>query len=231
MNPVSELLAGLRDIHLPAAVSWWPPAPLWWWSLAALSVATALSVAGVVVLRRRRERAGEMSACRLALRELGVLRRQFFAGGDARDLLAGLSVLLRRTAISLSPRTEAAALTGDAWLHWLDARAGRELFSRGAARAIADAPYQPSADADARAVLSACEAWLALVSQDEERPDDSLATQRRRSTPPQAEEPSDDAVATQRQPAAPPQDEGPPDDSVAAQRHRAAPPQPEGPPR
>lgn len=173
MNPVSELLAGLRDIHLPAAVSWWPPAPLWWWSLAALAFAAVLSVAAAVVLRRRRERAGALSACRLALRELGVLRRRFFAGGDARDLLAGLSVLLRRTALSLFPRTETAALTGDAWLNWLDARAGRELFSRGAARAIADAPYQPSAGADARAVLSACEAWLALMSQAEEPPDAS----------------------------------------------------------
>lgn len=173
MNPVTELLAGLRDIHLPAAVSWWPPAPLWWWSLAALAVAAALSVVAAVALRRRRERAGALSACRLALRELGVLRRRFFAGGDARDLLAGLSVLLRRTALSLSPRAETAALTGDAWLNWLDARAGRELFSRGAARAIAHAPYQPSAAADARAVLSACEAWLALVSQTEEQPDDA----------------------------------------------------------
>jgi len=124
MNPVSELLAGLRDIHLPAAVSWWPPAPLWWWSLAALAVAAALSVAAAVALRRRRERAATLPACRLALRELGVLRRRFFAGGNARDLLAGLSVLLRRTAISLSPRAETAALTGDAWLAWLDARAG-----------------------------------------------------------------------------------------------------------
>lgn len=212
MNPVTELLAGLRDIHLPAAVSWWPPAPLWWWALAVLAVAAALSVAAAVALRRRRERAGALSACRLALRELGVLRRQFFAGGDARDLLAGLSVLLRRTALSLSPRAETAALTGDAWLHWLDARAGRELFSRGAARAIANAPYQPSADADARAVLSACEAWLALVSQAEEQPDNPLAAQRRRqrSVPPQAEEPPDDSVATHRQRSAPPQTEEPP---------------------
>ncbi|MDD9869186.1 MAG: DUF4381 domain-containing protein [Gammaproteobacteria bacterium] len=191
MNPVSELLAGLRDIHLPAAVSWWPPAPLWWWSLAALAVAAALSVAAAVVLRRRRERAATLSACRLALRELGVLRRRFFAGGNARDLLAGLSVLLRRTAISLSPRAETAALTGDAWLAWLDARAGRELFSRGAARAIANAPYRPSADADARAVLIACEEWLTLMSQDEEPPDNALAPRRarRRNVMPQDEEP------------------------------------------
>jgi len=53
MNPVSELLAGLRDIHLPAAVSWWPPAPLWWWSLA---VAAALSVEPVSGELHRRHR-------------------------------------------------------------------------------------------------------------------------------------------------------------------------------
>ena len=166
MDPTSELLAGLRDIHLPDAVSWWPPAPLWW--LPAVLLAFA---AGYAVWRRRARAAPPELPCRAALRELGSLRRQFFAGGDAHALLAGLSALLRRTAMSLAPRREVAALTGDTWLAWLDGQVERELFTRGAPRAIADAPYRAQSDADVREVLQACETWFELVSRREQAPE------------------------------------------------------------
>lgn len=164
MDPTSDLLVGLRDIHLPDAVPWWPPAPSWWLLAAALAFA-----AGYFVVRRRRARAAAPeSARRAALREFNSLRRRFFTGGDAHALLAGLSALLRRTAMSLASRREVAALTGEQWLAWLDRQAGCELFARGAARAIADAPYRAQSDADVREVLRACETWLDLVSRREQ---------------------------------------------------------------
>ena len=38
MNPAASNLQ-LRDIHLPDAVSWWPPAPGWWLLLGGLLLA------------------------------------------------------------------------------------------------------------------------------------------------------------------------------------------------
>ena len=56
MNPavdVSQL--PLRDIHLPAAIGWWPPA-LGWWLLAALVLAAA-GLYGLHYYRSRHKRA------------------------------------------------------------------------------------------------------------------------------------------------------------------------------
>jgi hypothetical protein len=44
MNPTDSSELPLRDIQLPAAVSWWPPAVGWWLVLGLLGIA-ALAVA------------------------------------------------------------------------------------------------------------------------------------------------------------------------------------------
>ena len=48
-------LAQLRDIHLPEAVGWWPPAPGWWILALVLILATAFAIR-YLVTRRQRQR-------------------------------------------------------------------------------------------------------------------------------------------------------------------------------
>ena len=79
MNP--EELA-LRDIHLPAPVGWWPPAP-GWWLLAGLMLAVIIWLFWRWQQQRRSEQGLE-----LALSELE--RLQGMHGKNTKELLQEL---------------------------------------------------------------------------------------------------------------------------------------------
>jgi hypothetical protein len=152
----------LRDIHLPAAPSWWPPAP-GWWILAGLLI-IALVFAARWLLARHRER-------RWRQRILGELDR-IASGNEAQPdgvrLAAEVSQLLRRASILIEPR--AAALRDEAWLGFLDGRlaepaASAAPFRTGVGRALVDAPYRRADDpalpaVDAHSLIALARSWL-----------------------------------------------------------------------
>jgi hypothetical protein len=140
----------LRDIHLPAPVGWWPPAP-GWWVVAALAL-----LIGILLWRRAGRRAPAPDPRSVARRELEAIRRTYAAHGDARRLAGDLSVLLRRLALSESEPAAVAGLTGGAWLDYLDRRAGAPVFTEGPGRALAEAPYRATGDVDTEGLLAAC---------------------------------------------------------------------------
>ena len=134
----------LRDIHLLAPAGWWPPAPGWW--LLAL-LALCLIVWSIHALRRlwlrRRSR-------RKVLDRFDALVNDTALPAKAR--LAELLALLRRAAIARHP--QAAALSGEDWLRFLDGPAADRPFSTGAGRVLLDAPYRPAvADAEMASAL------------------------------------------------------------------------------
>ncbi|MBS0582616.1 MAG: DUF4381 domain-containing protein [Proteobacteria bacterium] len=134
----------LRDIHLPAPPSWWPPAP-GWWLLAMLALALFIFLFlyfyKKAQLRRRR---------RAVLAEFE--RTLAVTGSDAPALAAALSAFLRRLAMRGTP--SAAALAGEAWLAHLDACCGGEEFAKGIGRALIEAPYRAQAEFDAPALIA-----------------------------------------------------------------------------
>ncbi|SMF97167.1 protein of unknown function [Methylomagnum ishizawai] len=145
----------LRDIHLPAAIGWWPPAPGWWLALLAAIGLVALSV--WLVLRWRR-----VTPIKLARRELDALANAPELAPD--EKLRRLSILLRRTALSLYPRQQVAGLTGAAWLDWLDATLGEPRFSQGPGRSLTEAPYRPRTGTDIEPLLALSRDWLRALA-------------------------------------------------------------------
>jgi len=138
MNPGAAL--DLRDIHLPAEPSWWPPAPGWW--LLALIVIALLVYLGRRLLgirRRHRQR-------RHLLRALADVRKAHPLTTDAPAALAAASELLRRACRRHAP--DALTLQGEAWLQFLDDDREDAPFSRGPGRLLLDGPYRPRVDAD-----------------------------------------------------------------------------------
>lgn len=126
-------LSRLHDVIAPDPVPLWPLAPGWLWLLGMLAlVLAALGLRGLIRFQRNRYR-------REALRELAQLQ----ARADA-DVLADLSVLLKRTALTAFPREQVARLTGEPWFAFLD-RSGGTDFSGGTGRILEDATYHAAA--------------------------------------------------------------------------------------
>ncbi len=134
----------LRDIHVPAPPSWWPPAP-GWWLLAALVVALS-----VFVFLHVRKRLRHRRRTRAVMAEFE--RTVDTARANAPALSAALSAFLRRLAMRGS--ASAATLSGEAWLAHLDVMLGGDEFSKGVGRALADAPYRAHADIDEPALIA-----------------------------------------------------------------------------
>jgi hypothetical protein len=136
MNPAD---IPLRDLHLPAEVSWWPLAPGWW----VLLLVCLLSLAVLLRLAYRRAKANR--ARRAALKQVEQARADYAQDGNLVRLATRLSEVLRRTMLAYAPRSEVAGLTGQAWLAWLDKDLDQPLFTRGAGRELLRLPYRDPA--------------------------------------------------------------------------------------
>ena len=147
-----DALQGLRDIHLPAPVPLWPPAP-GWWLLALLMV--LLLVATVWLWKRHRRTAYR----RAAFKELQHLQQALRQGQADTAIISELSILLRRAAISRYGRDQVASLNGKAWLEFLD-RSGRTTQFSTHAQALLEAPYRRDASTQAEPLLTLAQRWL-----------------------------------------------------------------------
>jgi hypothetical protein len=81
---------------------------------------------------------------------------------DELKALKQLSACLRRVAISVESRTEAASLTGDNWLKYLDKSVEGTPFSTGVGQYLVDVQYRHKAPdgLDLEALITLCERWL-----------------------------------------------------------------------
>ena len=113
MNP--ELAAQLRDIHELDPVSWWPLAPGWW--LVFLLGLFLLYLFFSLLRNLRRYPAGSWN--RDAWKQLRLLKQQS-PGMQPRQLAGALSELARRIAVARAGREDAASLSGEDWLIWLE---------------------------------------------------------------------------------------------------------------
>lgn len=144
----------LRDIHLPAEPSWWPPAP-GWWLLAAL-VLVLIAVAGWAWRRQRRLRGREQQV----LDELDQLVRQHRDDDHSDGLLRDLHQLLRRVARQHDPK--ATHQRGEAWRQTL-ARVPVGAATRKRLRALDELIYQPPVARDDEVTIAAVRSWLRLA--------------------------------------------------------------------
>lgn len=150
MNP--EQLP-LRDIHLPEAIGFWPPAAGWWLSV----LAALLLIVFVVWFIRRLTR---KTAWKTAKKSLSELQQDTTI--DDHEKIRRLSVLMRRTAISLTPRAESAGLTGRPWLDFLDGSLPDKPFAEGIGRQLIEAPYRnnDSVEFEVQELFALCERWI-----------------------------------------------------------------------
>jgi hypothetical protein len=162
MNPTIDYTElPLRDIHLPGAIGWWPPAPGWW--LLGAFVLLGVALYAVHYYRGRHKRA--------ALRAITRVRSALEQGAEPVACLQYVSTVLRRfamTSAAAAPAGGAEAdvpgLIGERWLRYLDGRWGKTDFSAGLGRKLLVAPYARPNSIERAAALELtglCTAWLA----------------------------------------------------------------------
>lgn len=136
MNP-ADPLQQLRDIHLPEAVSWWPPAPAWW----ILLVLILLGLASLLYLALRTWK--RRAYRRVARRELEANFREWQLGGSDRGFIEKLNSILKRTALRSFPVRDVASLSGRSWCAFLDAQLAKPATPEFAESALATDYYAP----------------------------------------------------------------------------------------
>jgi hypothetical protein len=144
----------LRDIHLPAEPSWWPPAPGWWLLAALALVAIVLAIGWWRRHRRVRGRQQQI------LDQLERQVRRHREDGNLPGLLRDMHQLLRRVARQHDPR--ATGQRGEAWRRTLarvpvDAPTLQRLY------ALDELIYRPPATGSDEATVAAVRAWLRLA--------------------------------------------------------------------
>ncbi|MGD2112989.1 MAG: DUF4381 domain-containing protein [Gammaproteobacteria bacterium] len=159
----------LRDIHDLDAIPWWPPAPGWWIVFGLLAL--LLAAAG---LRYWLRYSGLMPGWRGdARRQLRALRKAL-RKEEPRTIAGRLSTLLRRIAMARAGRRQAAGLSGDRWLSWLEENdtSGFSWTQRG--RILLQAPYMPPAwvveRKDVARLVAAARRWVDTVTPADRRP-------------------------------------------------------------
>jgi Domain of unknown function (DUF4381) len=124
-----------------------------------LSVIVIASTVGIAIFALRHYRVARQRRrvlVALARLEAGV------ANAPGPVALSRISEMLRRLALARFPRQQVAALTGDAWLRFLDESGGNGRFSQGPGRVLATGPYQRSltANVDTAALTALVREWV-----------------------------------------------------------------------
>ncbi len=150
MEPVQ---LSLRDVHLPESIGWWPPAVGWW----LLAIAILLICICCIWLYKHVTR---KTAVKTARNMLSFVQQNVALNDQ--EKLEQVSAVMRRVAMSVSPRNETAGLVGLNWLEYLDSTVKGNPFTSGAGRYLANTHYQQfsSSDLDINAVIGVCEDWL-----------------------------------------------------------------------
>ena len=151
MNNFEQL--PLKDFHLPDPVSWWPLAVGWWLVILLCVLATAglLWWFRASAPNRRRSKLRK-----IARDELGRLEAEYKVSNDAGRLLQDISILIRRLAMSLSPRGRVAGLCGQDWADWLR----RQGLDEQSLTLLLEGPYTRVARSDVTTLTGHCRQML-----------------------------------------------------------------------
>jgi len=149
-------LKGIEEIAFPPPIPWWPVAPGWRWLGLMLLV-------GLGWLAYRRFRRWQRDAYRRdALRRLAEIER---SSASWQEVVSALPLLLKAVALDAYPRGEVAALSGAAWLDFLDSSCAQCSFAGHNGHALLAAAYQDASEwrfgeREARALRDAVRIWI-----------------------------------------------------------------------
>lgn len=153
MNPTAEQQLPLRDIHLPAEPGLWPPAP-GWWLLA--TILLALLVWFSIRWYQRRQRQKQWRTMRQLWHNI---QQDHQSHGDDSKLARDLSNLLRRFVRHQLKNPQAAGLSGEQWVVFLNKGLKEPVFDQ-FSNTLNSGLYQQQHDYQTQALLQAVHQFL-----------------------------------------------------------------------
>ena len=151
---VENPLVNLKDIHLPPAVSFWPPAP-GWWILSVLFI-SSIFFGGLWFYKRYKKKKPITEALRI-LKNLQIHHEN---SKDEVKSLRNLSNLLRRTALTFYEHDAVASLNGSSWLEFLDKTGNTQDFSKGVGKVLGNELFQQKVKPDMNALFPLVKKWI-----------------------------------------------------------------------
>lgn len=148
-----QVLAQLKDIHLPKAIGWWPLAPGWYLVAVVLTVVLAI----VVYLSHKRYKNGLPK--KQALQLLTRYEQQYQKDGNAQLASARISELLKRVALVYYPRTQVASMHGERWLEFLKQNSKNIDFNAVKAMLL-ESPFKTSERIDLLPLIHCARLWI-----------------------------------------------------------------------
>jgi len=151
----TDPLAELRDIHVHADISSWPPA-YGWWILFFIAAVAIFVLIGAAIQRSRRN-----AYKKAADRKLKAIKDSYHMQADTQMLINELSILLKRICLTRHARHEVAGLSGQKWLAFLDKTGNTNEFTAGCGQALANHRFMPNTDdVDGQELILLCERWV-----------------------------------------------------------------------
>jgi len=160
-----DLLNQLADIHLPEAVTYWPPAP--GWLILALLVFTGLIYLFILAFRTIRTR----RFCNYALSELETCYQDYkstiYESGTSSEttktelvFVNQLNSVLRRVALNQYPDAGVAGLSGQAWILFLDSCSPGKVFPEDMAFALSSGRFSLRCEVDVEKLNELARKWI-----------------------------------------------------------------------
>lgn len=147
----------LRPLQLPEESLWWPLAPGWW--LLALCITALLMTLGYHLFRTTFSRSTRQQHRR---RQLADYYDRYQRDKNVAQYLYNISTLLRQTAIAQSGRKSVAALSGDAWVSWMQNQTG-QTFAASTQRLLTSGLYQTQPTPPDKQFHNDIERWLMAI--------------------------------------------------------------------
>ena len=149
----ADVLAQLKDIHLPDSIGWWPLAP-GWYGLMLMILITAVALASLLRKRHRNALAKNQ-----ALKLLNSYTVQYEKDRNAQLASARISELLRRVALVYYPRAVVASLHSEAWIEFLN-ETGKGVDFKPVKSMLLDSPFKTKETVDLQPLITQAQLWI-----------------------------------------------------------------------
>lgn len=148
-----DVLAQLKDIHLPAEVGWWPLAPGWYVLIAVFFIVLFVMIA--LLHQRHVHRLPKKNALLL----LDSYVAQYQHDHQTQLTCARLSELLKRVALVYYPRREVASMHGQEWIDFLTATS-KGIDFESIKTLLLEAPFKQNKSLELTGLIKATQLWI-----------------------------------------------------------------------